>query len=284
MYTRTGADGRFEFPRVLPASVSVRVDLGPWEDATFRSGPSVPLELQPGRQAELNLGGAGTIVKGKVTLTGKVPADLDCTYSLNYLVSRTPGIAPPPAIASAGFDARNGWQSTWHKTAEGRAYLSTLRHWFVKLAPDGAFRISGVPSGEYDLAVEVYAKPSGCLVDPLARKVVSVTVTEADVKRGEMTLPEIATAVMPIPAVGDTPAISFQHADSTAGTLTDFRGRFTVVYFWASWCGPCKQQLPTLRQLRDQFAARGLAVLGLSLDDAPAAWHTALKRLNLPCT
>jgi hypothetical protein len=34
--------------------------------------------------------------------------------------------------------------------------------------------------------------------------------------------------------------------------------------------------------LHDQFAARGLMVLGLSLDDAPAVWHAALKRLDLP--
>jgi RNA polymerase sigma factor (sigma-70 family) len=160
MQTVTGADGRFEFPRVPPVPVSVRVHLGPWKDEGYRSGPSVPLDLQPGQKAELGLGG-GSSIKGKVKLTGKVPADLDCTYSLNYLVPRAPGIAPPPDIARLGFDARNGWQDSWSQTPEGLAYLSTLRHWFVKLAPDGAFRISGVPAGEYDLAVAVYAKPDG---------------------------------------------------------------------------------------------------------------------------
>src|SRR5262249_47534873 len=151
-----------------------------------------------------------------------------------------------------------------------------------KLAPDGTFRVSGVPPGEYDLAVEVYAKPSGCLVDPLAHKVVPVTVTPADATRGELALPEIAAAVVPVPAVGDTPALSFHRADGSAATLAVCRGRYTVVHFWASWCGPCKQQLPALRRLQERFAGRGLATLGLALDEEDAAWQAAVKRLDLP--
>jgi hypothetical protein len=161
MQTVTGPDGRFEMPRVPPFPVGINVSLGPWKDEGFRSGPSVPLDLRPAQRVELDLGCGGANVTGKVTLTGKVPADLVCTYSLNYLVRREQGITPPPSIAHLGFDARNGWRNTWTTTREGLTYLNTLRHWFVKLAPDGSFRISGVPPGDYDLVVAVYAKPDG---------------------------------------------------------------------------------------------------------------------------
>src|SRR5262249_1476301 len=222
--TITGPDGCFEFPQVPPVPVSVWASLGPWKDEGFRSGPRVPLDLKPGQRADLDLGGAGAVVKGKVRLTGKVPPGLDCTYSLNYLVRRAPGITPPAAITEMGFDARKRWRDSGGKAAEGQAYLSTLQHWFVKLAPDGGFRIGGVPPGEYDLAVEVYAKPSGCLVDPLARKVVPVTMTAADAARGELTLPETAAPVIPVPAVGDVPVLRFRRSDGTAGALGDCRG------------------------------------------------------------
>lgn len=97
-----------------------------------------------------------------------------------------------------------------------------------------------------------------------------------------MTLPDVPTEVVPVPAVGDTPKLAFQHPDGNGGTLQDYRGKYTIVHFWASWCGQCKKQMPALRKLRERYAARGLATLGLSLDHEAAAWRTELKRIDLP--
>jgi thiol-disulfide isomerase/thioredoxin len=111
---------------------------------------------------------------------------------------------------------------------------------------------------------------------------VRVTVTAEDAARGEMTLPEICAEVAPVPGVGDSPKLAFQHSDGSSSALKDYRGKYTVVHFWASWCEACKKQLPALRQLQERYTARGLATLGLSLDQDAAAWQTVLKRIDLP--
>jgi thiol-disulfide isomerase/thioredoxin len=112
--------------------------------------------------------------------------------------------------------------------------------------------------------------------------VVRVTVTAADAARGETTLPEVLAEIAPVPGVGDTPKLTFQHPDGKGGALTDYRRGYTVVHFWASWCRECKKQFPAVQRLRERYAARGLATLGLSLDQDPAAWQSELKQVNLP--
>jgi len=51
--------------------------------------------------------------------------------------------------------------------------------------------------------------------------------------------------------------------------LADFKGRPIIINFWATWCGPCKEEIPSLVELADQYKSKGLAVLGISTDDKP---------------
>lgn len=278
MQTQTDAEGRFSFARVPPGPVSVMAHLGPWEDPGYRSGPNFPLDLTPGRTADVDLGNAGATVTGRVVLTGTRSAELDCVYSLNTLYRLEPAVPAPSG--AAGFDIRQGYRASWLATPEGRGYLMTVPQWFVKLAPDGAFRISGVPAGDYDLAVSVYAKPSGCLIDPLAQSVVRVSISEADVERGKVSLPDVTAEVRPVPAVGTTPTLAFHNTDGSPRTLADVHGKPTLVHFWASWCAPCKRQLPAVVRLHE--AAAAMNVVGLSLDEDAVAWQAALDTLTLP--
>jgi peroxiredoxin len=49
-------------------------------------------------------------------------------------------------------------------------------------------------------------------------------------------------------------------------TLADFRGRVVLLNFWATWCGPCKEEMPAMERLYQKFREQGLVVLALSND------------------
>ncbi len=52
-------------------------------------------------------------------------------------------------------------------------------------------------------------------------------------------------------------------------SLTQFRGRVVVLNFWATWCGPCKMEIPALQRLYREMGPRGLAVVAVSEDEDP---------------
>ena len=60
--------------------------------------------------------------------------------------------------------------------------------------------------------------------------------------------------------------------------LEDFRGKVVYLDFWASWCGPCRQSLPWMESLRRDYAAAGLEVIAVNVDETPADGIGFLKR------
>jgi thiol-disulfide isomerase/thioredoxin len=72
-----------------------------------------------------------------------------------------------------------------------------------------------------------------------------------------------------------------------AGTdvrLADFKGKPIVVNFWATWCEPCKLEIPSLVEFTTKYKSEGLTILGISIDDSPAELQQFAKtfQMNYP--
>jgi len=63
--------------------------------------------------------------------------------------------------------------------------------------------------------------------------------------------------------------------------IETFRGRPTLVTFWATWCGPCRAELPEIQRLYDQLAGRGFVVVAVNVDRSPRGVGAFLERLKL---
>ena len=64
------------------------------------------------------------------------------------------------------------------------------------------------------------------------------------------------------------PPLTFETLDGQPASLADFAGKVVVLNLWATWCAPCREEMPSLDRLQAQFADRDLVVLTLSVDRA----------------
>lgn len=72
--------------------------------------------------------------------------------------------------------------------------------------------------------------------------------------------------------VGDVlPDFAFRTLDGKSVNLSDLKSKVVVINFWATWCGPCVKEMPSLQRLSAEYAARGLTVVGVNMDEDPEA-------------
>jgi peroxiredoxin len=86
-------------------------------------------------------------------------------------------------------------------------------------------------------------------------------------------------------AIGQ-PAPDFTQTDVKGNpvALSSFKGKYVLVDFWASWCGPCRLENPSVVKAYRQYHSKGFTVLGISLDDKKDKWLEAIRKDGLDWT
>ncbi|WP_363439641.1 TlpA disulfide reductase family protein [Chitinophaga ginsengisegetis] len=90
-------------------------------------------------------------------------------------------------------------------------------------------------------------------------------------------------AVLKKSAIGQ-PMIDFTQGDVDGKPihLSDFKGKYVLLDFWASWCGPCRAENPNVLKAYNKFKDKNFTVLGVSLDDKADKWKEAIKQDGMP--
>ncbi|HKX61752.1 MAG TPA: carboxypeptidase regulatory-like domain-containing protein, partial [Verrucomicrobiae bacterium] len=293
------ADGSFVFNRVPPGErrISLYHSVKVNDSTRSMNSHSVSLTLEPGQSTNIVIGGTGRTIIGRMSVVGADPQDIDWLRDFHQLTPvRTLNMNIPSPDASgartqeeqeAMWAQQRKLQNAFWRTPAGRAYEREQKSYLLQFETNGTFRADAIPPGPYNLNVSV--------TDPTREDYsyeqignLSTVVTIPEAKPGKENEPfdlgaqEIA--IRGILRIGrKAPRFTVKLMDDKEVKLEDFRGKFVLIDFWATWAGTRSSDLLNLKKVYEGYGKDDrLVMLGISLDNTRQPAEDELKRNPLP--
>ena len=78
-----------------------------------------------------------------------------------------------------------------------------------------------------------------------------------------------------------SPSFEYENHKGGKSKLEDFKGKYVYIDVWATWCGPCRKEIPNLKKLYELYKGKGLEIVSVSIDKNETAWKKALAEEKL---
>lgn len=255
-------------PKEWNAGTSVRFSLGAAaEEAGHFKVDHVPaLPLKVGEQRRW-------VTSHAVDVTPEPGRTLQVDFCANRNGAVRGKLIVDPGFASLGAETEEVWNSS------RRLFITARRHGddtkdenagFVPIVlEDGTFTLDCLPPGDYDLTATLHdAPPKNACGRGTAAARAERAFTIAQDQSSPLALGDLVFAAIPRPEAGSVaPELQGTTLDGKAWKLSDEKGTPVLLVFWATWCAPCKAEIPVLKALWKQYGESGkLKIVGLNLD------------------
>lgn len=254
-HVKTNADGRFELPRVMPGRLALVQWVPNGVKGRIWALARATLDVQSGRSYDLKIGTNGRLVTGRLVL----PRTETWMIRKAEIVPKDAKTDRPITIG-------------------------------VEILEAGHFRALDLRPGDYSLHIALHEPPPadscgwGRLLSAYDREFTVPEGNTANEPPLDLGLLEpIKVDRRPLQVGDRAPDFTIQTLGGPDLKLADYRGKYVLLDFWASWCAPCLDEMPNLQAIHDQFANDPRFVLvSVSLDDRPRDAAAMVKALKLP--
>lgn len=262
--------------------------------------------VRSGETAQVTVGGVGMPVCGKiVTSQGAVPfasgeggnepeegATQEWSPPKNLVegdVWSIPQSVPVPKDLDEA--AKRKWFRDWCATPTGQDWRRHQYKYSIHMEEDGSFLIAEMIPGQYELQVNasVLDKGKGCRTTVgRGRKTIDVPALQSPQDSpfdiGEVIL-ESSEKMKQLTRGDSAPDFTAQTLLGESIRLTDYRGKFVLLHFWSTTCGPCRKEMPNIKKIADHYTQDGrLVVVGVCSDEhrETALNYVEKNQLNWP--
>lgn len=114
-----------------------------------------------------------------------------------------------------------------------------------------------------------------------AKGLLQQTKAQQQTKEQQQQDPDVQYGAQLLKTGSVAPEFRLKGPDGKELALSDFRGKYVVLDFWASWCGDCRRDIPNIKALYEKYSTKGVEFVGVSFDDNAERWQNAIKEFGL---
>jgi len=256
------------------------------KELRFEQHNAAFLEPQPGKTHKIYLGSKGNTVKGRIKLTDLDShdfADPRQTHVAAFSINGEPKL--PEELENLN---RSSFQWLFQDQANIYPASRTYQNRFIPtIDQQGNFTFDNIPVGQYELVINLHDQlGENVCCGRGVLKAASVIPFTVEKQPAITQLPQIELKRLIYPGSGQkAPLFEVKTFDGKTVSLTDYRGKIVLLEFWATWCGPCIQQMPKMKEVYETFRGnKNFVMLGMNLDwDAKKAEkYIAVQKLDWP--
>ncbi len=169
-------------------------------------------------------------------------------------------------------------------TGKERRVAHALINIAMTFGPDGRlYVLGGADSAATRLRLDVLNPETGEIMS--SRQLGTPATAIAVNRRGQIRVLDPAALLAQTPTLGRepfAPAFALPDLSGKPVRLADYRGKVTLVNFWASWCEPCREEFPHMAELYKDYAARGFAIAAISDDVSDGKMRAFVREFHPP--